>query len=144
MQLIQPEDTRLVVDKSKIWRARVKSRKKLSDVRLDGINALYFDGRKDKTLTQQHINGTTFHKTVVEEHITLLQEPSSQYIGHTVPQSGTSIHIAESICEFFNSRSSTIDQSTFAAVGCDGTNGNVGHKGGVIRLLELTINRPVQ
>lgn len=142
--LVTPNDSRFAINKNKIWRSRVNTRQKLSDIKVDAINALYFDGRKDKTLVQRKSNEIIHHKSIVEEHITLLQEPGSQYIGHTTPKSGKSIHLAESICEFFRSNSGTIAQTTFNAVGCDGTNANVGHKGGVIRRLELTVNRTLQ
>ncbi|CAH1101339.1 unnamed protein product [Psylliodes chrysocephalus] len=44
------------------------------------IKSLYFDGRKVKTLLQEKKNDRLYKKTVVEEHISLIEEPES--IGH--------------------------------------------------------------
>lgn len=142
IELITPNNMNLVIDRKKIWRARQKNRKRLSDTKIGNIKALFFDGRKDKTLKITKRNGIRYRRTVTEEHITLLEEPESQYIGHTVPKSGKAIHIKDSICEFFQSYS--INDSDFAAVGCDGTNTNVGNKNGVITRLEKTLKRPLQ
>ena len=46
------------------------------------LQSLYFDGRKDQTITQKLINGRMHQRTVVEEHITLIKEPQSEYIVH--------------------------------------------------------------
>lgn len=46
--LITPNNRNLVIDRKKIWRARVKNRKRMSDTKIGDIRALYFDGRKDK------------------------------------------------------------------------------------------------
>lgn len=55
--LINESDKKLVIDKSKMQRARVKKRQwEEANVSFDG-QALFFDGRKDNTLKQRKING---------------------------------------------------------------------------------------
>ena len=39
-------------------------------------------------------------RTVIEEHISLIQEPGSVYIGHTTPSSGSAKSITDSILNF--------------------------------------------
>ena len=46
------------------------------------LNGLYFDGKKDNTL---QINETK----KIEEHVTIIKEPRSKFITHTMPPNGT-------------------------------------------------------
>ena len=55
----------------------------------------------------------------------------SRYLGHFLPSSGTAKNIANSLIEFCKDKQ--IDISKIQAIGCDGTNTNVGWKTGVIR-----------
>ena len=64
------------------------------------IVGLYFDERKDKT-SQQCGNKRT---TVVEEHMSLVYEPNSQYIGHLTPENDSSKCINSSIREFIKEK----------------------------------------
>ena len=77
-------DASSVIDKNKIYRARKKRR--INSVALNktalNLQSLYFDGRKDQTITQKLINGRMHERTAVEKHITLIKEPQSEYIGH--------------------------------------------------------------
>lgn len=54
---------------------------------------------------------------------------------------GTAKNILQSLNLFFNEKQ--ISHNDLIAVGCDGTNTNVGIKGGIIRLLELYLQRPI-
>ncbi|GBL99657.1 hypothetical protein AVEN_68901-1 [Araneus ventricosus] len=71
-----------VVDKNKIRRGRTKARTALlSQVIKDYDHnqfGLYFDGRKDRTLSMEDNR----RKVIKEEHISLVKEPGSEYIGH--------------------------------------------------------------
>ena len=73
-----------VTDKNKIYRARKKHR--MNSVALNktalNLQSLHFDGWKNQAITQKLINGRMLERTVVEEHITLIKEPQSEYIGH--------------------------------------------------------------
>ncbi|GBM66988.1 hypothetical protein AVEN_111009-1 [Araneus ventricosus] len=71
-----------VVDRNKIRRERTKARTTLlSQVIKDYDHdqfGLYFDGRKDRTLSMEDNR----RKVIIEEHISLVKEPGSEYIGH--------------------------------------------------------------
>ena len=90
--VITENDASSVIDKNKIYRARKKRR--MNSVTLNKtalhLQSLYFDGRKDKTITQKLINGRMHECTVVEEHITLIKDPQSEYIGHFAASTGSS------------------------------------------------------
>lgn len=130
-----------VIDKNKLRRAREKSRKNYHNTEVPHLKALYFDGRKDKTLVIEDIEGTSHRRTVVEEHISLIQEPGSLFLGHTVPSSGTSKGIFKSIMDFFQNTSELHD---LVVIGCDGTVVNTGLKNGIIAQLEAKLGRPLQ
>lgn len=125
-----------VIDRSKIRRERHATRQINTELHnRDCGEALYFDGKIDKTLK---IFGNKT-KQCKEEHIVLVREPNSEYVGHITPASGSAQHTTEAIIDFFDH-----DLSKLLAVGSDGTAVNTGPHGGIIRLLELEINRPVQ
>lgn len=138
--VIKNEDNLNVIDRHKVRRARDNQRQKLQKSQSDAIllKGLYFDGRKDKTL----FYSDNRKRTSIEEHIVLLQEPDSIYLGHISPVSGSAQNIVKSMLEFFHLSSISTDH--LQVVGCDGTNSNTGHKGGVITLLEHRIKRPLQ
>lgn len=134
--LINDDNKELVIDRSKVRRERLATRKANSTIHnLCCGEALFFDGKIDKTLTFRN------NKTVMvkEDHIVLVREPDSEYIGHITPETGSAADTMQAILNFFNS-----DLSTLLAVGSDGTNVNTGIHGGILRLLELEIKRPVQ
>ena len=104
------------------------------------MRGLYFDGRKDRTLINIK-EGNNFHRrTITEEHIALVQQPEGTYVGHTTPSSGSAANIASSIVEYL----SLHNVEKLVAIGCDGTVVNTGQKGGVIRLIEQKLKRPLQ
>ena len=90
--VITENDASSVIDKNKIYRARKKHR--MNSVAWNKtalhLQSLYFDGRKDQTITQKLINGRMHNHTVVEEHITLIKEPQSECIGHFAASTGSS------------------------------------------------------
>ena len=141
--LISKDDSSKVIDRSKVRREREKKRIVLrSNVMSSVLQGLYFDGRKDKTLTQSKNDNKCYRKVKMEEHITLVQQPESHYIGHVTPQSGSAKNIKQSIVTFLTDNQ--VDTKTIVAVGCDGTNVNTGRIGGIIRLLELEFSKPLQ
>ncbi|ESN92944.1 hypothetical protein HELRODRAFT_165085 [Helobdella robusta] len=106
------------------------------------VRGLYFNGRKDKTI-QQDKKGTKYYRsTVTEEHVVLLSEPGSLFLGHVSPMSGSAKNITLSIKTFLKDADSNINE--LKAIGCDGTVINTGLTNGVIRQLELFIGRPLQ
>ena len=138
---IKDNDCSNVVDRNLIRRNRLRERNSLtasSSINDVGTFGLFFDGRKDKT----YIMVDRRRKIVVEEHISMIKEPGSEYMGHVSPTNSTAVCIKTSILGFFFEKSINLDM--LVALGCDGTVTNTGSKGGIIRLFELELKRPVQ
>src|SRR6218665_1407879 len=124
--LVSPIDRSKVIDRSKIRRERRKNRKELQlngdQFDHSGIQVIFFDGRKDQTLTQVLGVDNKYHrKTLTEEHVLsrlcIVAEPSSSYFSHTTPQSGSSKDITESLVaslKELNAKTQNIK-----VVGCD-------------------------
>lgn len=135
--LISDSDMSLVVDEHKVKRCREKLRAELSSRESPHMIALYFDGRKDKTLYMERGDDRVYRQRCKkEEHISLVGEPGHNYLGHISLASGTAKNIENGISE-------TVKQP-YLAVGSDGTVTNTGWKGGVIRLIELRAKAPMQ
>ena len=107
------------------------------------LQALYFDGRIDKTLYIETSEDGKKHRRVrQEDHLSLIQEPGSKYIGHIKPLSGKAVDIANSILEYMTEKN--ISLSELVCVGCDGCPTNIGKNNGVISILEKKLGRPLQ
>lgn len=134
-----------MVDRSKIRRAGKVARTEIqisqSSQHLE-LLGIYFDGRKDQTISQVKIGEKFVRKTVLEEHIVLLSEPGSKYISHFTATSSTALAIKTDLFEFLVKKE--FDIRNLNVIGCDGTVVNTGPNGGVIRLLELELKRPLQ
>jgi len=142
--IVTTGDKSEVIDRSKLRRERKRLREDLlqeSASHSSDLRGLYFDGRKDKTLLQENIGGKLHRRTVIEEHIVLIEEPDSNYLGHIAPVRGSAECIKQAILDFFEERK--ISMELLAVMGCDGTAVNTGHKGGIIRLLEVHLKRPL-
>jgi len=63
-------------------------------------------------------------------------------LGSITPTSGTTKSIEQAITDYFLERG--LSMVCLLAVGCDGTNVNVGTNGGIIHLLENRLNKPLQ
>jgi hypothetical protein len=142
--LINEDNSDLIIDRSRVRRARKRTRSQFQD---DGVvnfplESLFFDGRKDKTLSHDKVGTTTYKKLVTEEHVVLVQEPGSNYIGHVTPITGSARNISATIMDHFASKNIITDN--IVAIGCDGTAVNTGPKGGILRLFEKHLNRPLQ
>lgn len=57
LNVVNCENQTAVVDKSKIFCEKIKSRKAASSTRTSELMALFFDGRKDETITKEVVNG---------------------------------------------------------------------------------------
>lgn len=66
------------------------------------IRSFFFDGKKIKSTT----NGRKSEHTV--EHIAILLEPGTQFLGHILPTDGTGITIFEAIVDFFEKKKTLI------------------------------------
>ncbi|GBO07535.1 hypothetical protein AVEN_105756-1 [Araneus ventricosus] len=90
-----------VVDRYKIERGRTKTRTTvLSQVIKDydqDLFGLYLVGRKDRTLSMEDNR----RKVIIEEHISLVKEPGSEYIGHVSVNFGRAQIIGNNIYSSF-------------------------------------------
>ncbi|CAG9791464.1 unnamed protein product [Diatraea saccharalis] len=132
-----------IIDRHKLRRERTKTREKIMEnAAVTELLALYFDVRKDKTLKIDKKGGKCYRTMVVEERISLNQEPGSIYMGYVVPDVGTAKGIEAAITGFLLQKE--VSQDKIMAIGCDGTNVNTGKYVGVIRLLEKRLQKPLQ
>ena len=69
-------------------------------------------------------------------------EPGINYLGHVTSESGTAKGIQSTILNYLKSKLVELDE--ISVVGCDGTVVNTGSKGGVIRLMEKELKKPLQ
>ena len=142
--MVNQDDFSGVIDKNKLNRQRSKSRSEQTEnaakkVRMNNSLGLYFDGKKDETTNAVVKGGVKTREKVTEEHYTLILEPNSVYKAHVTPKSGSAQNISSAIYDEMGPLMKDI-----YVIGCDGTNTNVGKKGGVIRILETKVDRPLQ
>ena len=143
MQIVHKGDTTQVIDRSKVRRERHKKRGDQATESNTIFCGLYFDGRKDRTIVQNKMDDGKFHRqTITEEHVSIVLEPGSSYFTHVCPSNGASESIARAILKCLETKS--VDMVQIQAIGCDGTVVNTGVKKGVVRLLETSLNRPLQ
>lgn len=139
MGILSSSNKSQAVGAKKIRMARKREREaRVEEMSCEGIGAIYFDGRKDETL--EIVNGA--RKFVKREHISFVQEPGSLFVGQRTIPSGHSHEILNALNQILAERS--IEVTDIKAIGCDGTNANTGHIGGVIRSFEHQNNLPVQ
>ena len=100
--MITENETSNIIDRSKIRRERSKNRISLQQIgktETKTPQTIYFDGRKDKTMKMEKCDTKYYKRTILEEHIVLIQEPESKYVGHVTPKSGTAENCAKSILQ---------------------------------------------
>lgn len=133
----------MIVDKNKVRRSKENVNKKIELLEVDKslIKALYFDGCKDETIFNEK-QGNKFRKvTKNEEHISVLSEPGSVYVGHVVPQSSKANDVCNAVLELVSEKGGFED---LVLIGCDGTIVNTGYKGGIIKKIEKKIGWSLQ
>ncbi|GBN88468.1 hypothetical protein AVEN_188500-1 [Araneus ventricosus] len=109
----------LIVDKNKIRREKLVPNLKQRSTDEYPIKSLYFDGRKDEIKIQTGI--------VREEHISLVVEPNSQFVGHVTPSSGSAHDETTIIFDYITSQlKGGFDEVD--VLRCDGTNTNTSCK----------------
>lgn len=59
----------------KLVREILKTRKEASSIRTSNLLAIYFDNRKDETITKEIVAGKNVRKSVLEELISIFEEP---------------------------------------------------------------------
>ena len=143
MQIVHQGDTTQVIDRSKVRRERHKKRGNQATESNTTFCGLYFDGRKDRTKLQNKMDdGKFYRQTIMEEHVSIVLEPGSSYFTHVSPTNGASESIARAILKCLETKS--VNMVQIQAIGCDGTVVDTGVKKGVIRLLETSLNWPLQ
>ena len=105
------------------------------------VSALYFDGKKDATITRVQKGDKFYTITVIEDHYVILEEPGSAYLGHEVPYSGHGISLGLTMFRFCKSKGW---DATLMVSGVDGCNVNVGKEEGALAYLEKLLGKPLQ
>lgn len=137
--IVSVDNTILVIDRSKVRRARVALRNSsVESLRPETLHAFFFDGRKDMSL--KYLFGSV--RKEVQDHISLVQEPRSLFLSHVTTDEGGARCLTDTIWNRLLDKN--IDTSTIKGIGCDGTNVNVGRENGAIRFFELLLNTHVQ
>ena len=78
-----------------------------------------------------------------QEHISIIKEPGSHYFGHLSLQPPVRAeYVQNGILQYLNKNQ--VNLQNLVVIGCDGTNVNTGWKGGIIRLMETAIGKPLQ
>lgn len=100
--LITSEDFSLVIDKGKIARELDSHRETIlaEQHHESNVGAVYFDGRKDKTWTNEKKGSKFYKREIREEHVTIVQEPDGTYLGHVTPTSDDAIDLMIAIRDF--------------------------------------------
>lgn len=140
-EVVDAENTQKVVDPNKVRKNREIQRNSAFHSQQKNKNpifALYFDGRNDQTMTYEQ-EKITMKK---QNHISLVQQPGSFYIGHCTVESHGSYTTTQQILSYFSRYS--IPVNNILAVGCDGCNENTGKFGGTIAYLESELGHPLQ
>ncbi|GBN64270.1 hypothetical protein AVEN_32026-1 [Araneus ventricosus] len=130
------KDTSLAIDKG---REIVKTRQDIGQTmdRLLVTKGIYFDGRRNNIIFQEKIGAKIYGKIRREEHISVIQEPDGQYVGHVTSASRTVSVIAKCILEYLEDND--VDTNELEEISWDGTATNTRWKNGVIRNIQLKI-----
>ena len=139
LKLVTKEEAHLIVDPSKIQRAREKvmkeerleAKKDLEEVK---VVAVFIDGRRDKTKSiVVDEDGDEFARTIIEEHITVTDP--NRYLTHVTPAEGSGAKgEADKVIEFLTE---VKQLENVKVIGGDSTNSNTGWKDGAIHHIEV-------
>ena len=130
-----------LVEPTKLRRQRRMWRNKEASSHADRLKKLKcvgFDGKIDDTRLYKTRNVQRLSK---EDHYVIVTYPEEEYVEHVAPQSGRAQDIAIEIQAVIRDTESV---DSLCAVACDSTAVNTGEHGGVIRLLELYLQHPLQ
>jgi hypothetical protein len=138
LNIVTKEDAHLIVDPSKIQRARARvmkkeaaeAKKRIEESKLDCI---FFDGRRDQTkMIVVDGDGDEFARTEFEEHYTITDP--TRYLTHITPEEGTGAKgTADKVIEFL---SEVKQLENVQVVGGDSTSSNTGWRDGAIHHIE--------
>ena len=142
-QVVTAEDTRNLVDRAKIRRAKKSLRDVLNSDHIQQeslLTGLYFDGKEVLTLETINVNGV--QKTVKRkrEHTVLVSQPEEGFLTHVTTERKTARVITAAMVEYLEA---TDQLCTVMVMGADSTATNTGPKGGVLVLFEKYRGRRV-
>lgn len=136
-----------IVDKSKLVRAQKRRFNEIENIEFPFGGGLYYDGRKDLTLTRiEKRDGKTgkmkyYRKMTREDHYSLISEPGGLFLGYVTVDKGKAKMKSQILISFLERRNMLKD---LMALGSDGENNNVGTAdGGINQHIEAIIKRPV-
>ena len=139
LNIVTKDDAHLIVDPSKIQRARervMKKERELARAELETkkLDCIFFDGRKDKTkMIIEDEDGDEFARTEFEEHYTATDP--HKYLTHITPQEGSGAKgVADKLVEFLVD---TKQLEFVKVIGGDSTATNTGWKEGSIHHIEV-------
>ena len=102
-----------VIDRIKIKRSTNDIKKEINacaKINDAEIQSLYFDGKKNQTLINEKSERVITKKYgTIEEHITLIAEPGSNYLDHVSVSQGPSKYITKAILDFFEDKKCSTD-----------------------------------
>jgi hypothetical protein len=127
------------VTRAKVRRDRAKVRRHVAS-RETGLEALFYDGRKDVTLEMINIDGRWHRRKIKAEHISLVSQPGNRYFDHLTVFDGTAETLAAALVVSIDQSES---RSTLTVLGCDAANTNTGWKAGTNVLVQQALNRPI-
>ena len=134
----------VVVDKAKMdrWRKVGRTKAKAEQKTIDSKenSGIYFDGKKDCTLTRVEKDGKFYTRKIIEDHYVILGEPDNIYLGHEVPCSGHGISLG---LRLFQSLKEKNLAARMRVAGADGCNVNVGNNEGALVYLEKLLGKPL-
>lgn len=147
---VKQEGQQVVIDKNKVARERIVNRQNLMKQRqsIDNMIAFSFDSRKDETSTQFRTDDMKIHTRLVKvTHVTVLKQPNAVFLGYFADTEDESIQLlaaektTANLLDFFQQRNH--DLSSLVAVGCDGEPKNTGRLHGIVRNLEISLEKPL-
>lgn len=114
-----------------------------------GLHALAFDGKRVNGLTIEEVpvktkDGEAIQKCrgrKAQEFIVVLTEPENMYLDHFVPKSAKAVDVSSELFGLVASRNS---KESLKVLCCDGAAVNTGKNGGIIRRMEMLLDRPLQ
>ncbi len=139
---VTADDQTKVVSHKKLHHERHLARVEQQHEELQGrekIMSYYFDGKKDATLTKQHVDGKWYPKVQLEEHYVVLD--GKDYVTHVTPKSGHAINVAKAL---YTSAKENNTADDIILLGCDGTNVNVGWRNGILYNLQCMLGHECQ
>lgn len=104
---------------------------------------LFLDRKKNKAIVQDKTRDKYYKKTVFEEHISLVKELNSSFLGHVTLFFGTGKIITDSLKAYLNFNGH-LNLSTITAIECNEKSTNTGNYNSAIASIEKYLIRPLQ